>query len=169
MSSHFMPSPRSPMILVSSSCDHLDCFLAGDSAGCVTLADCRFVGTVPVELVSVGSATAFDATVTGTDAERAAGCAMGSEGDTSSSFGSTRREISTLPDCARLYTGSGWGCCCMQIMCALENDQDDNNKTPAAVFLTTVYFDTGYFGSPGFTATSSSCDHDPGRALLLHR
>ena len=116
------------MILVSSSGDHLDCFLAGDSAGCVTLADCRFVGTVPVVLVIVGSAIAVGAAVTGTDAERAAGCAMGSEGDTSSFFGLTMREISTLPDCARSYTGRGGGCCCMQIMCALESDQGDNDK-----------------------------------------
>ena len=38
MSSHFIPLPRSSMMRASSSGDHLDCFLAGDSAVC---ADCR--------------------------------------------------------------------------------------------------------------------------------
>lgn len=43
MSSHFMPLPRSSMIRASSSGDHLDCFLAGDSA---VWAGCRrFAGT----------------------------------------------------------------------------------------------------------------------------
>lgn len=34
ISSHFMPLPRSSMIRASSSGDHLDCFLAGDSDVC---------------------------------------------------------------------------------------------------------------------------------------
>lgn len=33
ISSHFMPLPRNSMINASSSADHFDCFLAGDSAG----------------------------------------------------------------------------------------------------------------------------------------
>ena len=33
MSSHFIPPPRSSMMRASSSGDHLDCFLAGVSAG----------------------------------------------------------------------------------------------------------------------------------------
>lgn len=41
ISSHFIPLPRSSMMRASSSGDHLDCFLAGDSAvweGCRRLA-----------------------------------------------------------------------------------------------------------------------------------
>lgn len=34
ISSHFIPLPRSSMIRESSSGDHLDCFLAGDSEVC---------------------------------------------------------------------------------------------------------------------------------------
>ena len=109
MSSHFIPSPRSWMILVSSSGDHLDCFLAGDSAGCVP--DCRFVGTVPAGANGGGSAVAGAVVVGGTDAERVVGGPTGRAGDVSSSLGLRRREISTLPECEREYTGKGRGCC----------------------------------------------------------
>jgi hypothetical protein len=42
MSSHFMPRPRSSMISVSSSGDHLDCFLAGGSVPS-DVDECRLV------------------------------------------------------------------------------------------------------------------------------
>ena len=109
MSSHFIPSPRSWMILESSSGDHLDCFLAGDSAGCVP--DCRFVGMVPAGANGGGSAVAGEMVVGGTDAERVDGGPTGRVGDVSSSLGLRRREISTLPECEREYTGKGRGCC----------------------------------------------------------
>jgi len=96
--------------LVSSSGDHLDCFLAGDSAGCVP--DCRFVGTVPAGANGGGSAVAGAGVVGGTDAERVVvGGPTGRAGDVSSSLGLRRREISTLPECEREYTGKGRGCC----------------------------------------------------------
>ena len=109
ISSHFIPSPRSWMILASSSGDHLDCFFAGDSPGCVP--DCLFVGTVPAAANGGASVIAGAMTAGGTDAERAVGGATGTEGVVSSSLSSSRREISTLPECEREYTGKGRGCC----------------------------------------------------------
>ena len=109
MSSHFIPSPRSWMILASSSGDHLDCFLAGDSPGWVP--DCRLVGMVPTA-ANGGTSDGGGATrVGGTDAERAAGGATATEGGVSSSLDLRRREISTLPEGDREYTGKGRGCC----------------------------------------------------------
>jgi hypothetical protein len=109
MSSHFIPSPRSWMILVSSSGDHLDCFLAGDSAGWVP--DCRLVGTVPAGANRGGSTVAGGMVAGGTDADRVVGGPTAGAGDVSSSLGLRRREISTLPECEREYTGKGRGCC----------------------------------------------------------
>ena len=109
MSSHFIPSPRSWMILASSSGDHLDCFFAGDSPGCVP--DCLLVGTVPTTANGGASIVARATTAGGTDAERAIGGATGMEVDVSSSLSSRRREISTLPECEREDTGKGRGCC----------------------------------------------------------
>lgn len=97
------------MIFASSSGDHLDCFLAGDSPGCAP--GCRFVGTAPAGANGGASAVAGAATVGGTETERAAGATTGREGDASSSLGLRRREISTLSECEREYTGKGRGCC----------------------------------------------------------
>lgn len=54
MSSHFIPLPRSSMIKASSSGDHFDCFLAGDSAVCAGCS--RFAGTPGPVLVKGGGA-----------------------------------------------------------------------------------------------------------------
>jgi hypothetical protein len=94
---------------VSSSGDHLDCFLAGDSPGCVP--DWRLVGIVPAAANGGAPVVAGAMTVGGTDAERAVGGTTVREGDVSSSLGLRRREISTLPECEREYTGKGRGCC----------------------------------------------------------
>lgn len=95
------------MILVSSSGDHLDCFFAGDSPGCV--ANGRLVGMMP--LATTGSEfVVSDAEVFGaTEVERVDEGAADNEGDVSSSFGLSRREISTLPECEQEYTGKGRG------------------------------------------------------------
>lgn len=77
ISSHFIPLPRSSMINASSSGDHLDCFLAGDSAvwaGCKRLA-----GTEAGILVMDGGGT--DGPETGDDAIDMGGSA-GPEGTT---------------------------------------------------------------------------------------
>jgi hypothetical protein len=87
----------------------LDCFLAGDSPGCVP--DCRLVGIVPAAANGGASVVAGAMAVGGTDAERAVGGTTASGGDVSSSLGLSRREISTLPECEREYTGRGRDCC----------------------------------------------------------
>ena len=65
MSSHFIPPPRSSIIKASSSEDHFDCFLAGDSAGCAGWR--RFAGTEGETLAERG----------GNEAKVAAGAAGG--------------------------------------------------------------------------------------------
>lgn len=102
------------MIFASSSGDHLDCFLAGDSPGCVP--ESRFVGIVPAAAGGAASPTAGAMTAGGTDDERAVGAPPVWEGDVSPSLGLRRREISTLPECGREYTGKGRGCCWVRII-----------------------------------------------------
>ena len=58
-----------------------------------------------------GSAVAGAMVVGGTDAERVVGGPRGRAEGVSSSLGLRRREISTLPECEREYTGKGRGCC----------------------------------------------------------
>ena len=91
ISSHFIPLPRRSMIRASSSADHLDCFLAGDSSewdGCG-----RLVGTevVVTEVVVTAVAVVLGAVTEDADLDEA--CGDGA----SSSFGLRRSEISTLP------------------------------------------------------------------------
>ena len=103
MSSHFIPSPRSWMILASSSTDHFDCFFAGDSAAKPAVRSAgRLAGmTLEVDVV-VGVLDVLDCAATLVDAvsERASERLRGGEGlslvATSSSLGLSSREISTL-------------------------------------------------------------------------
>lgn len=101
MSSHFIPLPRSSMILASSSGDHFDCFLAGDSEGWAWLPERRFAGMEEVG-GGCGVRPGVDTTLRGTEAERDDG---GAEGRvawwSSSSLGLSSNEISTVADWER--------------------------------------------------------------------
>ena len=99
MSSHFMPSPRSWMIRASSSPDHLDCFFAGDWRS--VLEACRLTAPVGRRVVGTGPVPTVVAALDGMDvAERAAerGDAEDLERESSSSFGLSKSEISTVED-----------------------------------------------------------------------
>lgn len=69
MSSHFMPLPRSSMILASSSGDHFDCFLAGDSEGWTGVFERRFAGMQEVG-AGWGARLGVDTTLLGAETER---------------------------------------------------------------------------------------------------
>jgi hypothetical protein len=118
MSSHFIASPLSRMIFSSSSGDHLDCFLAGDSDGCVPC--CLFIGTLAATNSGVESAVVDAIVVGGTDADRDDGGAetVARASSSSSSFGFRSSEISTLARCERRQAGGLWGPCRLQSMCA---------------------------------------------------
>lgn len=107
MSSHFMPLPRRSMIKASSSCDHLLCFLAGDSDACGGML--RFPGTTPVtdgpgsprcEAAYTGDPRADTASMAvvavggGTDADRV--CRGGDVEDSFESGALRREAISTV-------------------------------------------------------------------------
>lgn len=93
-----MASPLSRMIFSSSSADHLDCFLAGDSDEWMPC--CLFVGTIAAAVKGVDSAVVDASVVVGTDPE--GGDPEGGEAgaevvDRASSSSCLRsREISTL-------------------------------------------------------------------------
>lgn len=103
ISSHFMPSPRSWMIFASSSTDHLDCFLAGDSDASVDdLSAGRFAGMTEDVEVAVSALDDVDcaAMLDGAESDRAndgGGDGLDAD-DASSSFGLSSREISTLEE-----------------------------------------------------------------------
>jgi hypothetical protein len=100
MSSHFMPLPRSSMILASSSGDHLDCFLAGDSEGWAWVLERRFAGMEAG--AGWGARPGVDTTLRGAEAEREDGgpeVRVEWEWWSSSSLGlSSNDEISTVVD-----------------------------------------------------------------------
>lgn len=118
ISSHFIASPLSRMIFSSSSGDHFDCFLAGDSDGCVPC--CLFVGTLAAAKSGVESAVVDVIVVAGTDADRDDGGAemVARASSSSSSFGFRSSEISTLAKCERRQAGGLWGPCRLQSICA---------------------------------------------------
>lgn len=105
MSSHFMPSPLKWMILASSSPDHFDCFLAGDSADKVDVRSIARLAGITLEFDVVvcdfednDGAAMLDLA----ESERGGDLCRGSEplsasrGDTSSSLDFRRNEISTV-------------------------------------------------------------------------
>lgn len=98
MSSHFMPFPRSSMIFASSSGDHFDCFLAGDSDGCGCPLDSRFAGTDDGG-AGCGTKPGVDTTLLGTEADRDDAATDLTEWFSSSSLGFSNNEISTVADC----------------------------------------------------------------------
>ena len=115
MSSHFIPSPLSRMILSSSSGDHLDCFLAGDSDGWTPWS--LFVGTVAAAVSGVGSDVVDATAVVGTEGERdEAGTEVVDRASSSSCLRSS--EISTLLKSERKRTGRIWRLYRMQSICA---------------------------------------------------
>lgn len=112
------------MIFSSSSGDHLDCFLAGDSDGCTPW--CLFAGTLPAADRGVDSAVVDAATVVGTDAERDEAGAEVVDRASSSSFGLRSSEISTLSGCERKQSGAIGGLCQLQSIGAASK----KNPTP---------------------------------------
>lgn len=67
MSSHFMPPPLSSMMTASSSADHLLCFFAGDSDGCVPILR---LPPLPMNVGTWGGRLVAAEGVTGTEEDR---------------------------------------------------------------------------------------------------
>ena len=95
------------MILVSSSGDHLDCFLAGDSVRWAPVAEDLLDGTVAAIDSGVEFAVVEVATVAGTEAEREETGPDAVDCTSSSSLALRSSEISTL---AEVDQREGNGC-----------------------------------------------------------
>jgi len=85
------------MILASSSGDHLDCFFAGDWAGCSRLDDSLLAGTADRGWGG-GSGATLVATLDGIDNDREIEAAEMVDWMSSSSLALSRDEISTVND-----------------------------------------------------------------------
>jgi hypothetical protein len=106
ISSHFIPLPRSSMIFASSSGDHFDCFLAGDSDGWAWPLDSLLAGTADAG-GGCGARPGVDTTLRGTEIERDDSAAeLVVEWLSSSSLGFSNNEISTVVECER-WNGAG--------------------------------------------------------------
>lgn len=121
------------MIFSSSSGDHLDCFLAGDSAGWVPC--CLLVGTQAAAGMGVDWAVVDATAMVGTDAERDDSGIEVVDRASSSSSGLRSSEISTLSEYERYQTGELWGLRSTQSMCAASETPSTSytRRAPATV------------------------------------